>query len=124
MKINNHMRILLILQSAFLLTSNVQSEEQEVAGGDLYRAYCAQCHGLEGDGYGVNSYDIEVAPRDHTDTSEMMARTDEDLIKTIKYGGKSVNKSVLMPNWEGNLTDDEINLLVGYLREICCKGGE
>ena len=102
----------------------VNSPGEEVTGKDLYRAYCAQCHGLEGDGFGVNSYDIEVAPRDHTDPGEMAARTDEDLFKVIKHGGKSINKSILMPSWEANLTDAEINLLVDHLRGLCCKGGE
>ena len=97
---------------------------EEATGKVLYRAYCAQCHGLEGDGFGVNSYDIEVAPRDHTDTAEMAARTDEELFKVIKHGGKSINKSILMPSWEANLTDEEINLLVDHLRGLCCKGGE
>ena len=30
-------------------------------------------------------------------------------------------KSVLMPAWGGNLTDDDINSLVAHLRELCCK---
>ena len=63
---------------------------------------------------------MEVLPRDHTDTDEMSARTDEDLFKVIKFGGKAIDKSVLMPNWEGTLTDDEIHSLVGYLRVLCC----
>lgn len=90
-------------------------------GAALYQHYCAQCHGLEGDGFGVNSYDMDVAPRDHTDFDEMNARTDEELFKTIKFGGKSVNKSILMPNWDGNLSDEQIQQLVGYLRELCCQ---
>ena len=49
------------------------------------------------------------------------ARTDEDLFKAIKHGGKAVNKSVLMPNWNANLSDDDIHSLVAYLRELCCK---
>ncbi len=111
---------------AMLLVSmiGIQSVHSESAisptGKQLYQAYCSQCHGLEGDGFGVNSYDLDVAPRDHTDTDEMSARTDEELFKAVKFGGKSVNKSVLMPAWEGNLSDDEIHRLVAYLRQLCC----
>jgi cytochrome c oxidase cbb3-type subunit 3 len=93
-----------------------------VTGKKLYQANCSQCHGLEGDGFGVNSYDMSIAPRDHTDKDEMSARTDEDLFKSIKLGGKSVNKSILMPPWEGVLSDEEIHLIVGHLRQLCCKG--
>lgn len=102
-------------------TQSVHSESAiSPTGKQLYQAYCSQCHGLEGDGFGVNSYDLDVAPRDHTDTDEMSARTDEELFKAVKFGGKSVNKSVLMPAWEGNLSDDEIHRLVAYLRQLCC----
>ena len=91
-------------------------------GKKLYEVYCTQCHGMEGDGYGINTPDIDVLPKDHTDTPEMMTRTDEDLFKAIKHGGKAVSKSVLMPNWDANLNDDEIHALVKYLRTLCCTG--
>ncbi|QHS11582.1 cytochrome c [Sinimarinibacterium sp. NLF-5-8] len=87
----------------------------------LYQTYCVQCHGVEGNGKGVNAASMSVQPRDHTDTPEMSARTDEELFKVIQKGGKSINKSVLMPMWGGNLSDDDIHLLVGHLRELCCK---
>ena len=87
----------------------------------LYKAYCVQCHGIEGDGYGINVRDMEVLPRDHTDREEMSTRTDADLFKAIKHGGKAVNKSVLMPNWDGNLSDEQINMMVKLLRELCCS---
>ncbi len=114
----------LLMAMTFLFLSNLSLAAENVSGQKLYEVYCAQCHGLEGDGFGVNAYDMDVAPRDHTDTSEMMARTDADLFKAIKFGGKAVNKSILMPNWDSNMNDAEINLVVGYLRELCCEGIE
>ena len=67
-------------------------------GKALYQTYCVQCHGVNGDGKGINAPHLSVQPRNHTDRSEMSARTDEDLFKAIKDGGQAVNKSVLMPN--------------------------
>lgn len=93
-------------------------------GKNLYRVYCMQCHGISGDGYGINTADMEVLPKDHTDTKEMKTRTDKDLFKAIKYGGKAIDKSVLMPNWDGNLTDQQIESLVRYLRVLCCEKAE
>tara|TARA_R110002072_G_scaffold13418_7_gene56178 strand:+ start:3391 stop:3738 length:348 start_codon:yes stop_codon:yes gene_type:complete len=90
-------------------------------GEHLYKSYCTQCHGVNGDGKGVNVRDMTVQPRDHTDRSEMSARSDADLIKAIKGGGKAVNKSVLMPAWEGNLDDQQVDDLVLYLRHLCCQ---
>ena len=90
-------------------------------GESLYKVYCTQCHGIQGDGKGVNTRDMPVQPRDHTDTGEMSARTDDDLFKAIDGGGKAVNKSVLMPAWGANLGESAIRDVIAYLREICCQ---
>lgn len=86
----------------------------------LYREYCSQCHGVEGTGKGINAPHLEVAPRNHTDRDEMVARTDEELFKAIAHGGQSINKSVLMPNWGETLSGEEIGDLIAYLRALCC----
>ncbi|KAF0191231.1 MAG: cytochrome C class I [Gammaproteobacteria bacterium] len=92
---------------------------------DNYRTYCVQCHGLQGDGKGINVRDMSVQPRDHTDAKEMAARSDEDLFKAIKEGGVAINKSMLMPGWADVLSDEEIRGLVAYLRELCqCTHGK
>lgn len=111
----------LCLVAAFLF-SNTSSAEDAEQGSTLYRAYCAQCHGLEGDGYGVNALYMAVQPKDHREAKEMRARTDEDLFTAIKFGGSAVSKSVLMPAWENNLDDDEIHALVAYLRQLSGTG--
>jgi cytochrome c oxidase cbb3-type subunit 3 len=95
------------------------------SGKDLYRTYCWQCHGSQGNGKGINAGDnMSVAPRDHTDAEYMSGRTDAELFKAIKEGGPAVNKAVLMPPWGAVLTDEEIHTLVRYLRELCgCRHG-
>lgn len=107
--------ILIILVSA----PTVALAESEATGKQLYNTYCTQCHGIYGDGWGVNTRDIEVLPRDHTDSGEMSARSDEELFKAIKHGGQAVNKSILMPNWDATMSDAEIDRVVRYLRELC-----
>lgn len=89
-------------------------------GKALYEAYCVQCHGSNGQGNGINAPHLKVQPRNHTDRAEMSARTDAELFKAIKFGGQAVNKSNLMPNWDGNLSDTEIYDLVAFLRQLCC----
>lgn len=86
---------------------------------DNYRTYCVQCHGLEGNGKGINVADMSTQPRDHTDAKEMSARTDDELFKVIKEGGQSINKSVLMPPWGATLSDEEIRGLVSHLHQLC-----
>lgn len=93
-------------------------------GAQLYKLHCAQCHGITGDGMGINLRDMSVQPRDHTDAAWMSGRSDADLFKAVKEGGGAVSKSVLMPPWEGVLSDEEIHLLVEYMRELCdCTHG-
>jgi len=92
------------------------------SGEDLYKTYCWQCHGMLANGMGANIADMSVQPRDHTDNKEMTARSDEELFKAIKDGGQAIDKSALMPPWSGVLSDDEIQSLVRYLRELCKCG--
>jgi len=116
------MKIFYTTLLAWVLLSSSQAMAADLKKGDqLYRAYCTQCHGINGDGWGVNTASMDVLPKDHTDTKEMVTRTDEDIFKAIKEGGKAVSKSNLMPNWDSNMTDDEIRDLVAYVRTVCCE---
>jgi cytochrome c oxidase cbb3-type subunit 3 len=106
------------------LTATFANASGDESGADLYRTYCAQCHGVKGDGMGINIRDMSVQPRDHTDATAMSARSDELLFKAVKEGGQSINKSVLMPPWDGVLSDDEIHRLIEFMRELCqCRYG-
>ena len=111
--------VFLLLLAAF----SVQAQAKETPA-DNYKAYCVQCHGSEGTGKGVNTRDMSVVPRDHTDAKSMSGRSDQTLFKAIKEGGPSIDKSILMPPWGSTLSDEEINELVQHLRMLCkCKFG-
>lgn len=115
------MKALNILPAALLLALGGVTASAADAGADLYRMYCVQCHGTQGDGRGVNAKSMDVLPRSHIDPVEMGARQDADLTKVIREGGKSINKSVLMPSWGTNLSAEQIETLVRYLRTLCCE---
>ncbi|MBE9528702.1 MAG: cytochrome c [Proteobacteria bacterium] len=90
---------------------------------DNYRTYCAQCHGVNGAGGGVNTESMNVQPRDHTDAEGMSAISDAQLRKAISEGGLAVSKSVLMPPWRSTFSDKELDALVEHLRVLCkCSG--
>lgn len=114
------MNLIRILVTAAALIVSMPSHAAS-EGEQLYQAYCVQCHGVSGDGKGINSAQMTVMPRNHKDRAEMSARTDAELFKVIQQGGPSVNKSVLMPAWGGNLSDEQINALVTHLRTLCCN---
>lgn len=107
-----------LVLAALGVAAAAQAEEPDAKTVKLYDTYCVQCHGVNRDGNGVNSGQMAVKPRDHTDSKAMGDTPDDLLFKAIKEGGLSVNKSVLMPVWGHVLSDEEIHGLVKYLRFI------
>lgn len=84
----------------------------------LYKIYCSQCHGVSGNGKGINAPFLFVAPRNHTSFDEMSILNDDRISAAVKFGGAAVGKSSLMPAWNGILSDADIQLLVAYLRKL------
>ena len=89
----------------------------------VFDFYCAQCHGVKGDGKGINvGPDFATDPRNFTDAKEMAKRSDADIKGVIKDGGHSISKSPLMPPWGATLSAAEVDGLVAYIRKLCqCK---
>ena len=71
-----------IVTAALLSLIGVVHAESD-HGQQLYKLYCTQCHGVNADGKGINAAHMSVQPRDHTDSKEMSARTDEELFKVM-----------------------------------------
>lgn len=107
-----------LLVGLFAASMSFAGDEPSPKAVKLYDTYCVQCHGVNRDGNGINSAQMSVKPRDHTDSKAMGDTPDDLLFKAIKSGGLAVNKSVLMPAWGGVLTDEEIQELVKYLRFV------
>ena len=104
-----------------LLGANpVQAVETE----QLFKFYCAQCHGLEGKGNGPNvGKEFPVDPRNFTKSDEMEKLSDADIKNVILDGGPSMSKSPMMPPWGKTLTEEDVDGLVKYLRKLCnCTG--
>lgn len=95
------------------------------SGEGNYMGNCLPCHGMEGKGDGplADSLGGDVLPRDLSDAEYMSSRTNEELFKVIKHGGKSAGMSENMPDWSTSFNDKAIQNLVTYIRELCnCKG--
>jgi len=84
-----------------------------------YQWYCAQCHGMKGEGDGINAKSLTVPPRNHTKAEYLETRTDEQLFEAVKFGGLSVGRAPCMPAWGHTLDEDAIHSLVQYIRELC-----
>ena len=89
-------------------------------GEQVYQYYCAQCHGIKGDGKGVNATeDLPTAPKDFTSPKNLPVFKDEQIVNTIVKGGPAEQLSFIMPSWGDILSDEEVELLRAYLRGVC-----
>ncbi|MHC4108520.1 MAG: c-type cytochrome [Planctomycetota bacterium] len=88
-------------------------------GDDLYQAHCAACHGRQGRGDGIARTFLGVVPRDFRNESFRYVSTldgtatHEDLAQTIRLG-RLAGQMPAAP-W---LTDEEVDELAGYVREL------
>lgn len=86
---------------------------------DTYQWYCAQCHGITGEGTGINSPRMPVKPINHRDPAIMSKKSDQDLFAAITEGGLAIERAPCMPQFKQTLDKKTIASLVGYLRELC-----
>jgi mono/diheme cytochrome c family protein len=89
---------------------------EETQGAVLYGKYCAVCHGAEGKGDGFNAFNLDPHPRDFSDSTYMKALSDGQIVQTISGGGRSVNKSPLMPAYGWTLGKQQIRYVASYVR--------
>jgi cytochrome c553 len=87
----------------------------ERQGKQLFEQYCVVCHGQSGEGDGFNAYNLNPRPHSLSDSIYMRALSSETLKETISFGGKGVNKSVLMPAYQNTLSKTQISNVVVYI---------
>ena len=84
----------------------------------LYYAFCASCHGVDGRGSWRAALFL-VRPRDLTDPATGQL-SDQYLFDLIKHGGAPIGRPG-MPAFGAMLTDEDIELLVRYVRRLSKK---
>jgi cytochrome c553 len=87
----------------------------ERQGKSLFEQYCAVCHGQSGEGDGFNAYNLNPKPHSLADSTYMKSLSGETLSETISFGGKGVNKSILMPAYQNTLDKTQISNVVAYI---------
>ena len=80
---------------------------------DNWDAQCAKCHGA--DGKGQTNIGKRLGAKDYSDPKVQAALTDEAAFKATKEGLKDKDGKILMKPYS-NLSDDDINALVAYMR--------
>lgn len=93
------------------------------SGEGNYMGNCLPCHGMEGKGDGplADSLGGDILPRDLSDAAYMSSRSDKELFKVIKHGGKKAGMSENMPDWSTSFNDKAIENLIAYIRSDLCK---
>lgn len=85
----------------------------------LYLERCASCHGASGKGSWRATLFL-INPGDFTDPKHLGALSDDYLLAVIKEGGAPVGKPG-MPAYGFHLSDEQIRLLIGYLRGMATR---
>ena len=105
---------------AFLLTANpTAAQDTAHPGKPVYDKWCSGCHGADGKGQGSAADYMLPRPRDFTlglyqirTTASGELPTDADLLRVIDEG----MPGTAMPGWREQLTQDERNNLVAYVK--------
>ncbi len=96
------------------------NEAKVFRGGLVYSNYCVTCHGLNADGNGraARLYDPKPA------NLRLSDKNDTYFGLIIRLGGEAMKRSQFMPPWGEELTDEQTNDLVAYLRSINARPKE
>ena len=81
-----------------------------------YDKNCVACHGAAGKGDGAAAKMLKPPPQDFA--TALKGKSDADVAKVIKEGGKAVGKSPSMPAYGSKLSDDQIKGVVDYIKGL------
>lgn len=77
---------------------------------------CTKCHGADGKGQTKPGRKLQL--KDYTDAKVQAEMKDEDMIKVISEGATDKAGKEKMKAFKGDLSADEINDLVAYVRKM------
>ncbi len=101
----NIIALFVLLMIAFAASAVAQNTPAK----DLFASKCAMCHGPDGSAQTTMAKNLKI--RD-LHSADVQKQSDTDL-KTVITKGKGK-----MPAFDGKLTGEQIDQLVGYVREI------
>ena len=86
----------------------------ERRGEAVFKANCLLCHGVKGDGKGRASVLFHPPPANLTKSD----KNDDYKRMIITYGGAAMGRSPVMPIWGEQLSGQEIDDVIKYLRTL------
>jgi len=105
------------LQTVFISQANAVDQKK---GRRIYNQYCISCHGTEGQGDGdrAKNEQLDPRPRVHSNGDYMNMIPSMRFFRVIKFGGKAMNFSHIMPQWQHILSDDDILDVIAHIRSL------
>jgi len=108
--------------SAWVCATAVSAGSQlpgQDTGKALYDAACASCHGPDGRGMPRSTLGFDIEVPDFTDCSFATPEPDGDWSTVILHGGPVRAFDRRMPAFAGALTEENVGLILGYVRTMC-----
>ena len=106
-----------------LLATGVAGASQIPTDPDqAFTVFCVVCHGQDGRGQ-IDNPAIETEPMDFTDCSITTPEPDSDWELVITHGGPAAGLSSEMPSFGDALEDEQIQALIGRVRDFCAEDG-
>ena len=116
MKIAPRMSRLGLIGATCLLGGVVASAAVAQDAKEVYQKNCVACHGAAGKGDGAAAKMLKPPPEDFA--KALAGKSDADIAKIIKEGGKAVGKSASMPPYGSKLNDEQIKGLVAFVKGL------
>ena len=110
--------ILMFIISGFAFAegnaATMSGDDSVTHGKVVFEKYCSKCHGKNADGRGKDAYKYKPAPTNFHIAQAARAY----MLDITKKGGKALGRSEDMPDWDGDLTNEQINDVVSYVMSV------
>jgi len=107
-----------VLVFSWLAVGAASVQGDSAKGKKTYDTLCVGCHGETGKGDGPAATALNPKPKDLSNKTLMSALTDAFLYEITAKGGAGVDRSPLMPGWNGTLKEQDIWDVVAYMRSL------
>jgi cytochrome c oxidase cbb3-type subunit 3 len=118
-RMSRFVRGAVVLAGGMWVISAAASAAHAQDADQLYEKSCKNCHGPSGKGDGAAAKMLKPPPADLG--TVLKGKSDAEVAKIIKEGGKALGKSALMPAFGTKLSDDQINSLVQLVKGFSAK---
>ena len=88
----------------------------------MYEAWCARCHGDDGNGQ-VEGLVLDTPVPDFSDCSFTTREPRKDWQAVIMHGGPARGLSMTMPSWGEALSQEQADAIIAHIKTFCTESG-